>query len=199
MRSSPPALLPSGAHSIAASYSGDASYNKSSSTPGTVAFTVSKQRPQVAVSAAVSTIAQGQTTTLTALVQTLGGGVAPTGSVTFLAGSTTLGTGTVSAFENSYGVATYTITSAQSTALPVGRGLDRDLLRRQQLLHRQSTASPGTSDRNRRPPRCWPRPRRPPQAVLRPRPPRASTYRSRLLGRPARRRPPAQSIFSRGS
>jgi hypothetical protein len=34
--------LPAGAHSIAASYSGDASYNKSSSTPGTVAFTVTK-------------------------------------------------------------------------------------------------------------------------------------------------------------
>ena len=81
----------------------------------------SKQRPQVAVSAAVSTIAQGQTTTLTALVQTLGGGVAPTGSVTFMAGSTTLGSGTLSAFQNSYAVATYTITSAQSRRCRLGR------------------------------------------------------------------------------
>ena len=109
-----------GAHSIAASYSGDSSYNKSTSTPGTVAFTVVKGATQVGVSSALATIAQGQTTTLTALVQTDGGGVAPTGSVTFLAGSTTLGTGTLSAIENSYAVATYTITSAQSTALPAG-------------------------------------------------------------------------------
>jgi subtilase family serine protease len=109
-----------GAHSIAASYSGDSSYNKSTSTPGTVAFTVVKGATQVGVSTALATIAQGQTTTLTALVQTDGGGVAPTGSVTFLAGSTTLGTGTLSAFLNSYAVATYTITSAQSMALPAG-------------------------------------------------------------------------------
>jgi hypothetical protein len=109
-----------GAHSIAASYSGDSSYNKSTSTPGTVAFTVAKGATQVAVSTALGTIAQGQTATLTALVETSGGGVAPTGSVTFLAGSTTLGTGTLSAFENSYAIATYTITSAQSTALSAG-------------------------------------------------------------------------------
>jgi hypothetical protein len=109
-----------GAHSIAASYSGDSSYNKSTSTPGTVAFTVVKGATQVGLSSALASIAQGQTTTLTALVQTDGGGVAPTGSVTFLAGSTTLGTGTLSAIQNSYAVATYTITSAQSMALPAG-------------------------------------------------------------------------------
>ena len=109
-----------GAHSISASYSGDSSYNKSTGTPGTVAFTVVKGATQVGVSTALATIAQGQTTTLTALVQTDGGGLAPTGSVTFLAGSTTLGTGTLSAIRNSDAVATYTITSAQSMALPAG-------------------------------------------------------------------------------
>jgi trimeric autotransporter adhesin len=109
-----------GAHSIAASYSGDSSYNKSTGTPGTVAFTVVKGATQVAVSSALGTIAQGQTNTLTALIETSGGGVPPTGSVTFLAGSTTLGTGTLSAFQKSYAVATYTITSAQSMALPAG-------------------------------------------------------------------------------
>jgi subtilase family serine protease len=109
-----------GAHSIAASYSGDGSYNKSTSTPATVAITVTKGATQVAVSSALGTIAQGQTTTLTALVETSRGGVAPTGSVTFLAGSTTLGTGTLSAFQNSDAVATYTVTSAQSMALPAG-------------------------------------------------------------------------------
>jgi trimeric autotransporter adhesin len=112
--------LPVGAHSIAASYPGDASYNKSSSTPGNVTFTVTKASTAVAVSAALPAITQGQATTLTALVETPGGGVAPTGSVTFMAGSTMVGTGTVSALENSYAVATYTVSSAQSTALPVG-------------------------------------------------------------------------------
>ena len=109
-----------GAHSIAASYSGDASYNKSTSTPGSVALTVAKGTSQVLVSAAVASINAGQSTTLTALVQTLGAGVAPTGSITFMAGSTTLGTGSLSALANSYGVATYTITGAQSMALPAG-------------------------------------------------------------------------------
>jgi trimeric autotransporter adhesin len=112
--------LGTGSHSIAATYSGDSSYNKSSSTPGTVSFTVTKGSSGVVVSSALATIAQGQTTTLSALVETGGSGVAPTGSVTFMAGSTMLGTGTVSPFDNSYAVATYTITGAQSTALPVG-------------------------------------------------------------------------------
>lgn len=109
-----------GAHSISASYPGDNSYNKASSTPGSVAFTVVKGTTQVSLRSAPATIAQGQTTTLTALVETSGGGVAPTGSVTFLAGSTTLGTGAVNQIAGSYGVATYTVTGAQSMALPVG-------------------------------------------------------------------------------
>jgi microcompartment protein CcmL/EutN len=109
-----------GNHSIAASYSGDGSYNKSSSTPANIAFTVTKGTTQVGVTAAVATIAQGQTTTLSALVATPGGGAAPTGTVTFLAGSTSLGSGTLSAVGGSYASATYTITSAQSMALPVG-------------------------------------------------------------------------------
>ena len=40
--------------------------------------------------------------------------------MTFLAGSTNLGSGTLSPLENSYAVATYTMTGAQSAALPVG-------------------------------------------------------------------------------
>jgi hypothetical protein len=112
--------LPPGAHSIAASYSGDASYNKSSSTPATVAFTVVKASTAVVVSPALSTVGKGQTATLTGLVETPGGGLAPTGTVTFMAGSTTLGTGTLSPFENSYAVATYTISADQSSGLPEG-------------------------------------------------------------------------------
>ena len=139
-----------GAHSIAASYSGDASYNKSSSTPASVAFTVIKASTAVALSAAISTIAQGQSTTLSALVETPGAGVAPTGSVTFMAGSTTLGTVTLSPFATNYAVATYTITSAQSTALPVGSVALTATYSGDSNYFTGNTAAPGdVVDRNR--------------------------------------------------
>ena len=109
-----------GAHSIAASYPGDASYNKSNSTPGNVSFTVIKGSTSVTVSSAETTIAQGQPTILTAVVASSGKGTAPTGTVTFLAGATSLGTGTLSAVSGGFGVATYTLTAAQSLALPTG-------------------------------------------------------------------------------
>jgi hypothetical protein len=136
--------LPVGAHSIAATYSGDASYNKSSSTPGNVMVTVAKGTSQVLVSAAVASINAGQSTTLTALVQTLGAGVAPTGSVTFMAGSTTLGTGSLSALANSYAVATYTITGAQSMALPAGSVSLTGTYAGDGNYSSSMTASPGT-------------------------------------------------------
>jgi trimeric autotransporter adhesin len=106
-----------GNHSIAASYSGDASYNKSTSQPATVAFTVVKGNTQVVVSSPLSSINAGTPLTITAVVETAGGGVAPTGTVTFMAGSTNLGTSNVSPINNSFAVATYNITSAQSAAL----------------------------------------------------------------------------------
>ncbi len=106
-----------GNHSIAGTYSGDASYNKGTSAPATVAFTVIKGNTAVQVSSPLSTINAGVPLIITAVVETAGGGVAPTGMVTFMAGSTSLGSSSVSALANSYGSATYTITSAQSAAL----------------------------------------------------------------------------------
>ena len=106
-----------GSHSIAATYSGDASYNKGTSQPSTVAFTVVKGNTAVSVSSPLSTINAGTPLTITAVVNTAGGGVPPTGTVTFMAGSTNLGTSNVSALANSYATATYNITTAQSAAL----------------------------------------------------------------------------------
>ena len=110
-------VLALGAHSIAATYSGDASYNKGTSAPATVAFTVVKGNTAVRVSSPLSTINAGVPLTITAFVQTAGGGVAPTGTVAFMAGTTMLGSSSVSAVANSFASATYTITATQSAAL----------------------------------------------------------------------------------
>jgi hypothetical protein len=107
--------LKMGAHSIAAKYAGDPSYN--GSTAPAISFTVIAGQTQVSVSTPVSTIAQGQAITVTALVQGAGSGLSPTGTVTFKAGATSLGTGTLSSVDTSYGVATLTI---QNVTLPVG-------------------------------------------------------------------------------
>ncbi len=88
-----------GSHTITASYSGDASYN-TSSTSG-VTFTVA-QVPvtggtTVKVVSNLNPIASGQTLVLTALVETGGVGATPSGSVTFYNGAGKLGTATLSA------------------------------------------------------------------------------------------------------
>jgi len=88
----PPALSV-GSHSISASYSGDSSFNSSSSrTP--LNFTITKANAGPQLSADNSTIAHGQSVTLQLIV---GVGVAPppTGTATFYSGKTVLGTATI--------------------------------------------------------------------------------------------------------
>ena len=93
--------LPVGAHSITASYSGDPSFNVSTSTPA-LTFTINKAASLITLlSANPTSIASGGTTTLMA---TLGLGTpplfsyggAPTGTVSFYYGSTLLGSANVS-------------------------------------------------------------------------------------------------------
>ena len=78
-------IFPVGAHSIVANYSGDPSFNLSSSSP--VNFTITKATTTAAVIASPSTITSGGSVTLTATVNTLSNGVAPTGTVQFLNGT----------------------------------------------------------------------------------------------------------------
>jgi len=100
--------LPVGSDSITASYPGDSHYSSATSTA--VAETISQGTATVKLTSSSTAPAFGTSVTLTATVT--GGGAKPTGSVTFLNGSTSLGAGTV----NSSGVATLAVTT-----LPVGK------------------------------------------------------------------------------
>ena len=97
-----------GAHSLTASYPGDAGNTASTSTA--VAQTVNKATSATTLTSSLSPSTVGQPITLTATVA----GSAPTGTVTFMDGTTTLGTGTISA-----GTATlsYTFTTSGSRTL----------------------------------------------------------------------------------
>jgi hypothetical protein len=96
--------LAAGTYSLTAQYAGNASFLSSAS--GAVSVTVSSQATTTSLSASPNPVATGQTLTLTATVQGTGS-TTPGGTVSFLSGSTLLGTATV----NSSGVATLTTTS----------------------------------------------------------------------------------------
>ena len=95
------ALAP-GVHTLAAAYSGDASFKASQSAP--VMLTITRAQTTSSVTAPSTSVSAGATLTLTAQIKTQGfgnGGAsgygwdAPSGLVTFKSGSTTLGTATV--------------------------------------------------------------------------------------------------------
>jgi len=93
-------VLPGGAHSVTASYSGDPSYNASASQP--VSFTVVPLSTSMFVEDVPSTLTGGQSTTVAVTVATLWNpGATPTGTVTLSSNSTTLAT--ISTFSQSGG------------------------------------------------------------------------------------------------
>jgi sugar lactone lactonase YvrE len=102
--------LPVGANSITASYAGDSHYAASTSTA--VSQTITQATPTVKLTSSSSTPSYGASVTLTATLTGAAAGAKPTGTVTFLNGTATLGTGAV----NSGGVVTLAVTS-----LPVGK------------------------------------------------------------------------------
>src|SRR5205823_2429973 len=83
-----------GSHTVAATYSGDGSFNSSS---GTFSQTVDKAGTSTVVTSATNPSAFGQSVTFTAAVtaNSPGSGV-PSGGVTFKDGTATIGTGTLS-------------------------------------------------------------------------------------------------------
>ena len=99
--------LPVGSDSITASYLGDTHYGAVVSSPLTE--TVKQATPTVKLTSSASTAAYGASITFTATLT--GTGAKPTGAVTFLNGTASLGTGTL----NSSGVTTLALTT-----LPVG-------------------------------------------------------------------------------
>jgi len=87
------ANLSAGSHSITAKYSGDANFT--ASTSSSVTQTVNQATTTTAVASNLNPATFGQSVTFTVTVQPSAGGT-PTGTVTFLDGTTSLGTVTVS-------------------------------------------------------------------------------------------------------
>jgi len=101
-----------GAHSITASYGGDAS--NAASTSSAITVTVTATAPTATattLTASATSAVSGTSITFTATVTPASGTTVPTGTVTFLDGTTTLGTGML----NGSGIATYA-----TSALSVG-------------------------------------------------------------------------------
>jgi hypothetical protein len=96
--------LAAGTYSLTAQYAGNANFL--SSTSVAVSVTVNAQATTTSLAASPNPVATGQTLTLTAAVEGRGS-TTPAGTVSFLSGSTLLGTATL----NSSGVATLSTTS----------------------------------------------------------------------------------------
>ncbi|HEX8872820.1 MAG TPA: Ig-like domain-containing protein, partial [Candidatus Acidoferrum sp.] len=119
-----PVQFAPGAHIIAASYSGDASYNSSQSTTP-FSITVTKAATTTAVTSSLGSITAGTSVTLTAKISSSSNGAGVTGTVQFSNGSTSLGapvtcTPTSGAQNTSTGTAfcTATLTTAISALYP---------------------------------------------------------------------------------
>ena len=96
-----------GSHPITTSYGGDSNFNGSTGTLTGTNQVVNKANPSVAVTSSLNPSVFGQSVTLTATVTAAApGSGTPTGTVTFLDGGVSIGTGTLSS-----GVATLAISS----------------------------------------------------------------------------------------
>ena len=88
-----PVQLGVGTYSLVAAYSGDNSFTASTSPAD--ALTITMATTTTTATSGAASVPIGQPVTLTATIATQSSGVAPTGTVTFKVGSTTIGTGTV--------------------------------------------------------------------------------------------------------
>ena len=98
-----------GAHSLSGSYSGDPSFNPST---GTATLTITQAPTSAAISSSATTVTSAGSVTLTVTISPNNSfGSAPTGSVTFTSGSTSLGTATLKAAtdKNGFAIATATL------------------------------------------------------------------------------------------
>ncbi len=95
--------LPAGSYQLSAKYSGDASFHPSTSAPA--AFTITKGQISTQLSTSSTAVNFGGSVTLTALIITDSIGDFPTGTITFMSGTTVLGTGTMAyGYDSSTGV-----------------------------------------------------------------------------------------------
>jgi hypothetical protein len=113
-------VLSVGNHTIKASYSGDTNFKTSSAT---LTQTVNKDATTTALASSANPSVYGQSVTFTATVSANApGSGTPTGSVTFMNGSTTLGTVTLSGATASYSTAKLPTGIATITATYNGSG-----------------------------------------------------------------------------
>jgi hypothetical protein len=114
-----PTAFSAGSHSISASYSGDASFNaSSSSTP--LNFTITKATPGAGLSSTSSAIAPGQNVTLVVTLLIYSSAPPPTGTATFYSGTTALGTATVVQSPPTWPYIPYSTATLNTTNLPLG-------------------------------------------------------------------------------
>src|SRR5207244_1906407 len=104
-----------GTHSITASYSGDSNFN--GSTSAVLTQTVNKANTTTTVASSANPSVFGQSVTFTATVAVVSPGAgSPSGSVTFLDGATTLGTGTLSGGTATFATSALAVGSHSITA-----------------------------------------------------------------------------------
>jgi hypothetical protein len=103
-------------HSITATYSGDTTYNTSTSAAVTVVIIAPPLATTTTLTASSTNAVAGTSLTFTATVAPASGTAAPTGTVTFYDGTTMLGTGTLASGTASYSTANLTVGSHSITA-----------------------------------------------------------------------------------
>jgi hypothetical protein len=121
--------IPVGQHAIVASYDGEGGLNASSSAP--VGLTVTKAETTMTLIPSATRVVQGEPVTLTATLSTHSGGLAPTGLVTLLSGSSPIipGSPVPLGGRNGFGnIQSGSLVTAQGTAtstviLPVGQNI----------------------------------------------------------------------------
>jgi polygalacturonase len=107
--------LDAGSHSITAAYQGDVASSASSSAP--LAVNIAKASPNSLLTASAATVNPGASVTLTAQVSGIAGGLPASGTVTFLDGTTSLGTGTLDGSGRAALVATLTTIGGHALSL----------------------------------------------------------------------------------
>jgi autotransporter-associated beta strand protein len=111
--------LSAGLHLITAVYSGDSTFGPSTST--SVSQSVNRASTTTTVSSSLNPSMSGQTVTFTAVVSAaVPGAGTPTGTVTFMDGSTFLGTGSLSGGRATFQTSTLSVATHQITAVYSG-------------------------------------------------------------------------------
>jgi uncharacterized delta-60 repeat protein len=129
-----------GSNSIAVSYSGDTNFTASSAT---LTQTVNQDATVTTLSSSADPSVYGQTVTITAKVAAKAPGTGtPTGTVTFMDGSTTLGTGTLSGGKATYTTAAFSYGNHSLTAVYSG---DTNFTGSTSVAFRQTVNQDGTT------------------------------------------------------